>query len=42
MAATRKVRSFPAARTLAQTNRYGLSRWDGRARFLDDGRVGIG
>ena len=28
-------------RTIAEAIRYGLSRWDGLVRFLDDGRIEI-
>ena len=32
---------LPGSSSVAQTIRYGLSRWDGFTRFLDDGRVEI-
>jgi transposase len=32
---------LPAGASLAQVIRYGLSRWDGLTRFLDDGRIEI-
>ena len=32
---------LPGGSSVAQTIRYGLSRWDGFTRFLDDGRVEI-
>jgi transposase len=35
------LHQLPASATLAQTIRYGLSRWDGFTRFLDDGRIEI-
>jgi transposase len=32
---------LPSSSSLAQATRYGLSRWDGFTRFLDDGRIEI-
>jgi transposase len=37
----RTLAQLAGGSSIAQATRYGLSRWDGLVRFLDDGRIEI-